>query len=113
MTAAAVDGEEPAHARLRPARWVQIGWHVRVDGRFLLVAKVAEADGQVNLWFSDDSMLGVGGRVRLWVRTPADQIAYMSSVLPMHTGPEHYVPPRRRPMATPFSGSAPERCGPG
>lgn len=94
------DADAPVVGTLRWAAAVRVGWHVRVDGRWLLVERVHTEDAvHVVLWFVGGAMLTTGNQV--WTRTPAEQIAYMSMLLPAR---DHYKP--GLPIGTLYGGSA-------
>lgn len=94
------DGEAPSHGERRAMLLVKQGWHARVDGRWFLVEKVTFESG-VTLWFAGGPIFNQSGTSLIWTRTPAEQIAYMASLLPAR---DHYRP--RRPLGTLYGGSA-------
>lgn len=99
------DSDAPEIGTARRAHEVKVGWHVRVDGRWLLVVRAGITPKDPigpPFYFGGGAMLTVHRQTILWTRDPGEQIAYIASVLPAC---DHYQPPR--PMATLYGGSAP------
>jgi hypothetical protein len=111
LISAEPDDEIPPHAEPRRAYQVQKGWHVRIGGRFLLVEEVdpiAPHGKGVSLCFAGEVLFTCARSDRLWTRTPEEQLLYVSKVeLPNRA--VGYRLPKRAPLITPFSGSAPGR----
>lgn len=95
------DGDAPPVGARRVATQISVGYHVRVEGRWLLVERVHIAEAWVVLWFAGAAMLSSAHGAMLWTRNPGEQIEYMAGLLPAR---DHYRPGRA--IGTLYGGSA-------
>ena len=103
-------GPSPAHGTNRRVREIQTGWHVRIEERWFLVNETLPLTGsRVLLELSDGTSLSAGRADWFWTRTPAEQMAAISALLP--TRPGGYRPARHEILGNPFRGSAPKKAG--
>jgi hypothetical protein len=101
------------HAAQRFARDIARGWHILVDGEWLLVESVVRRSGVVSVATAGAPAQVLTSSLR-WTRMPAEQVAFVSSLFPsqgaLRSLPGFYEPVAGH-MANPFEGSSPSPLG--
>lgn len=99
-----VVAEPTPHQEPRFPSSIERGWHVQVDGVWLLVERV-DLDEKVRVTTATGETVTLPRTFRVPTRTPAEQFAYVASLFPSLG---YYKPWGRRdagPLANPFAGS--------